>query len=140
MDQQKRIDLIEHIKEIGSPDPSGVPLVTIEEFFEGNDDLGSIGCNLLEHPGLEFFYEQLKAIRDRENVSNVLVGIYEVEESDETMWPFAETVFVTTSEELQNVVEWFAPLEPDSVEVEMIQAKNLPEIPDGHAIYVAWWD
>ena len=30
------------------PEPQLVP---IERFFDGNDDLGSIGCNLLAHPG-----------------------------------------------------------------------------------------
>lgn len=140
MDQQKRLALIERVKKIGLPDQSGLPLVTLEDFFEGNDDLGSIGCNLMEHPGIPFFYDQLKTIRDRENVSHVLVGIYEVEESDETMWPFSETVYVTTSEDPENVFEWFSPLQPDSVGPDMIGAKNLPEIPDGHEVCVAWWD
>lgn len=140
MDQQKRLALIERVKKIGLPDQSGLPLVTLEDFFEGNDDLGSIGCNLMEHPGIPFFYDQLKTIRDRENVSHVLVGIYEVEESDETMWPFSETVYVTTSEDPENVFEWFSPLQPDSVGPDITGAKNLPEIPDGHEVCVAWWD
>ena len=140
MDQQKRLALIERIKKVGLPDQSGFPLVTLEDFFEGNDDLGSIGCNLMEHPGIAFFYDQLKAIREREDVSHVLVGIYEVEESDETMWPFSETVYVTTSEDPENVFEWFSPLQPDSVGRDMTGAKNLPKIPDGHEICVAWWD
>ena len=126
MDRQKRIALIECIKEIGLPDQSGLPLVSLERFFEGNDDMGSIECNLMEHPGIEFFYDQLKAIRDKENVSNVLVGIYEVEEFDDTMWPFSETVYVTTSEDPEKVFEWFSPLKPDSVGPDMTGAKNLP--------------
>ena len=31
------------------PEPQVVP---IERFFDGNDDLGSIGCNLNPHPGI----------------------------------------------------------------------------------------
>jgi hypothetical protein len=30
------------------PEPQIVP---IDRFFDGNDDLGSIGCNLIDHPG-----------------------------------------------------------------------------------------
>jgi hypothetical protein len=140
MDQQKRRALIERIKQIGLPDETGIPLVPLEDFFEGNDDLGSIGCNLMDHPGIEFFYEHLKAIRNRANVTNVLVGVYELEESDYTMWPFSETVYVITSENPESVFDWFAPLQPDSVGPDMTGAKNLPVIPDGHEICVAWWD
>ena len=46
--------------------------------FEGNDDLGSIGCNLLDHPGPAHFYEVLRSIRDRSEVHGVWVGITEV--------------------------------------------------------------
>ena len=38
------------------PEPRTVP---IERFFDGNDDLGSIGCNLMAHPGMDVFREAL---------------------------------------------------------------------------------
>src|SRR5262245_27366125 len=38
------------------------PLVAIERFFDGNDDLGSIGCNLMPHPGVEAFRDVLTGL------------------------------------------------------------------------------
>ena len=73
-------------------------------------------------------------------MSYVLVGIYEVEESDESMWPFSETIYVVTSEDPENVHEWFEPLQADSIGPDMTGTKNLPEIPNGHEVCVAWWD
>jgi hypothetical protein len=55
------------------------PVVTLEDFFEGNPARGSIAPNLGDsHPGLEFFYEHLKNIRNREDVQEVLVNIYDL--------------------------------------------------------------
>ena len=54
MDLKKRAALINKIKSIALPETTDkTPVVSIEEFFEGNDDLGSIGCNLYEHPGTD---------------------------------------------------------------------------------------
>ena len=38
-------------------------IVSIERFFDGNDDLGSIGCNLMEHPGVDTFREFAVVVR-----------------------------------------------------------------------------
>ena len=56
MDREKRKQLIETAKSRGYTGmaPPRV-LVTREEFFDGNDDEGSIGCNLNDHPGLDAF-------------------------------------------------------------------------------------
>jgi hypothetical protein len=47
MDIGKRNRLVARLSQ--EPEPQIVP---IEVFFDGNDDLGSIGCNLLDHPAL----------------------------------------------------------------------------------------
>ncbi len=47
------------------------PVVSLELFFEGNDDPGSIGCNLTDHPGVDRFYAVLRGIRDRPDVHGV---------------------------------------------------------------------
>lgn len=56
-----REDLMEKIRQKGDPnDPNAVPiLVTLEDFFEGNDDPGSIGCNLTPMLGPQAFYSIL---------------------------------------------------------------------------------
>ncbi len=50
------------------PEPQIVPIRT---FFDGNEDLGSIGCNLAEHPGLEKFYAILGGLLERTDVRGV---------------------------------------------------------------------
>lgn len=72
------------------------PVVSLELFFDGNEDPGSIGCNLSDHPGPDGFYRVLSAIRDRPDVYGVWVGISEVMDPDE--WPFSDHIyFVTTA-------------------------------------------
>lgn len=140
MNREKRKLLIEKIKNIGDPNGEGFPLVSIEDFFEGNEDLGSIGCNLLDHPGLNRFQQVLTTIRNRVQVSDVLIGIYEVEESDETMWPFSETVYIVTSVAPDQVFEWLQPLQPDSVAPVMNPILNEPVVPEGYLVCEVWWD
>ena len=113
MDHVKRVQLIEAIRQQGLPSADApLPIVTLEQFFDGNDDLGSIGCNLTKHPGIEFFHNTLRTIRDRSNVKDVLVEIYEVEEDEDSMWPLSERVFVVTTAPQEEVELWFTDLEP----------------------------
>ncbi|MEO3431248.1 hypothetical protein AAFN88_20500 [Pelagibius sp. CAU 1746] len=89
MDQTKRAALIAKIKAIGGSDESDhEAVVGIEDFFEGNDDLGSIGANLPQHPGLARFREVLSSIRDRAGVSDLVIAIWEVQ--PETLRPSPE--------------------------------------------------
>ena len=94
MDATKRDSLIEKVRAQCHPDQFSrdepLPVVGLEDFFDGNDDDGSIGCNLLEneHPGPEGFYTVLKAIRSRPEVQDILVEVYEVEDGQ---WPFSES-------------------------------------------------
>jgi hypothetical protein len=41
------------------PEPQ---IVEAERFFDGNDDLASIGCNLDQHPGVESFRAPVLAV------------------------------------------------------------------------------
>ena len=50
------------------PEPQ---LVSAARFFDGNDDLGSIGCNLSDHPGIETFRKLLVGVMDRPDVEAV---------------------------------------------------------------------
>src|SRR5262249_15131875 len=88
------------------------PVVTVEEFFDGNTDLGSIGCNLPQHPGLEHFHRVLNEIRFRPDVQDVLVRIYDIEDDD---WPFTDTVYILTSAPKSEVERWVESLQPSEV-------------------------
>jgi hypothetical protein len=87
MDNAKRQNLVERIKMLGSPcSERPLPLVTLEEFFIGNDDYGSIGCNLTPMLGPHTFFKRLNFVRSQPNVQDVFVEINEVAE-DPTTWP-----------------------------------------------------
>ena len=89
MDTAKRDRLVTRLS--GEPEPRLVP---IGEFFDGNDDVGSIGCNLLEHPGVATFRDAFARVAARPDVEAVYAQIAELDPGDDC-WPFADTVFVT---------------------------------------------
>ena len=117
------------------------PVVDLELFFEGNDDLGSIGCNLLDHPGTAHFYEVLRSMRDRPDVHGVWVGITEVLPPGE--WPFSDHVYVVTTATAHDVARWAASLDPDEPGDDWwngappLQPIAIP--PDAHLVML-WWD
>jgi len=114
---------------------SPMPVVDLESFFNGNNDRGSIGCNL-DHPGPQWFYDCLREIRDHDDVQDVLVGISQIED----MWPFSDTVFVLTRASDAEVSGWFAVLQPDEVESYAGALPAAPELQPGFKTYSVWWD
>jgi hypothetical protein len=81
------------------------PLVTLEEFFEGNDDPGSIGYNLPDPPAPREFYELLLAIRNRPGVSDVRIEVKDLEDPDG--WPSTDTLWIITTATPQEIRSWF---------------------------------
>lgn len=54
-------------------------VVSIERFFDGNDDADSIGCNLLDHPGIDIFRDALVGLLRRRDVQAVYARISELD-------------------------------------------------------------
>ncbi|MDX2007253.1 MAG: hypothetical protein SFU83_18590 [Meiothermus sp.] len=99
---------------LDNPD-SPAPLLTLEEFFEGNNDYGSIGCNLPDQPSPQEFYQLFRQIRSREVVQNVLVQVHSQDDPD--LWPFCDTTFLVTSAPLIEVASWFTErFRPDNID------------------------
>ena len=141
MDQAKRFALIEHLRRVGGLDEDQpAHVVPLEQFFDGNDDYGSIGCNLTDHPSPDGFYRTLLAVRDREDVHDVFIEIHEVEETDTTMWPFSERVFVVARCDESTVAELLTPLQPSEVDTEVPLPPSAEPAPSGHTVFSAWWD
>lgn len=122
----------------GNPEPLLVP---VERFFRDNDDLGSLGCNLSAHPGIDLFRDLLVGLTRRPDVAGVFARIAELDPG-EGCWPFADSVYVIgtiTPEELGRIL---APLQPDEVVVvppEMVPAELVP-LRAGAGVLSAWWD
>lgn len=135
MDRHKRTRLIAELS--AKPEPQLVP---IGAFFDGNDDLGSIGCNLLDHPGIEAFRATFARIAARADVEAIYARIAELDPG-EGSWPFADTVIVFGTISPETLASQLAALEPDHVgpaeEFGILHSSAL-----GHASpgLVAWWD
>ena len=69
------------------------PMLTLAEFFEGNETIGSIGCNLIPTPPPAEFYTLLKGIAARADVADVRV---QVTMFDDPEWPFSDVVVLGT--------------------------------------------
>ena len=125
-------------QQVVAPDQS--PLVSLELFFTGNDDLASIGCNLTDHPGVAKFRDVFFGIRARDDVSDVLVAISDEMTEDE--WPFSDTVVIVTSASTADVRACVAELEPDDVmDPERFPLPNLAtRLPPGMRHVAVWWD
>jgi hypothetical protein len=95
--------LNERIEQLGGPNAH--PVVSLDLFFDENDDPASIGPNLDPHPGVRTFERVLKEIRDRPEVSDVVVQIDEVIEGE---WPYAPAAYVISTASPQQVHEWRA--------------------------------
>jgi hypothetical protein len=121
------------------PDQYG-QLVPIAEFFDGNDDLGSIGCNLDPHPGVDAFRDVLTGLLRRPDVEAVYAQISELDPGEES-WPFTDTVLVAgriSANDLRSVV---SSLQPDEVG-DSTQFGVSPSIAERHGapVLVVWWD
>jgi hypothetical protein len=119
------------------PEPQ---IVSIERFFDGNDDLGSIGCNLMEHPGMDVFRSILVGLLKRPGVEAVYAQVAELDPGED-YWPFTDTVFVVgriSADELRADV---AALQPDTVgdAVDFMVPRIISQRHDLPVLAI-WWD
>ncbi len=138
-DKDKREKLVEKINQLGDMnDFNHVILVSIDDFFDGNGDDYSMGCNLMEHPGIDVFYRTLKEFSEHSEVEDVYVDIYDLDEGE---WPFSETVYFATTLEVEYVKEKLSILEFSDIWV--VDSKEVLEnvkLTDGYKLIGIWWD
>jgi hypothetical protein len=131
------------IEELGGG--NAYPVVPLEPFFEGNEDIASIGPNLEPHPGVQMFYRVLRGIRERPEVSDVVLQVSEVMEGEDE-WPFVEAAYVITSAPDEEVHEWARSLQPDPpVENGLTwlydsPPPGAPPVPEGYRVVTLYWD
>lgn len=119
------------------PEPQ---VVRAERFFDGNDDTGSIGCNLSEHPGIAAFREILTGLERRSDVQAVYAQITELNPSEDS-WPFTDTVLVAGTISTGDLTAAVSSLEPDEVSpVEDFGASAGIAAKYGTPVHVIWWD
>ena len=141
MDARER--LVNLIFSQGNPNDINGPsiIIGIEDFFEGNNDIGSIGCNLYNHPGINYFYSVLKNIKKDESVQDIFVEIHEVPEAKED-WPFSERIYILSRIPKEIIENWVSPLKPDDISEGWFSTtpKEAPVLSPGYKVYNIWWD
>jgi len=120
------------------PEPQVVP---VERFFDGNDDVASIGCNLPKHPGVQVFRDVLSGLLRQPGVQGVYAQIFEVDPGEE-YWPFADTVLVVGTLPATVLRGEVRGLKPD--EVDLLTPDDVPpaiaERHPGAPVLSIWWD
>lgn len=119
------------------PEPQ---IVAAERFFDGNDDLGSIGCNLTDHPGVDAFRDIFAGLLRRPDVQAVYAQISELDPGD-GCWPFTDTILVAgmiPADELREAVTALQPSEVGDAE----RFGDSPAIARKHStpVLAVWWD
>lgn len=125
-----------------------LPLVSLEDFFEGNEDRYSIATNLgdTKHPGIPAIHKVLESIRARSDVQDVLLEVQDcpfpdqAQDSDE--WPTSNTFFILTAASLDVVKDLVRPLHTDLVhEGWNVQGRvKTPSLDQGMRPVRVWWD
>lgn len=139
MDRIKRDELLNMVGDLNRKE-DGVVLVTLEQFFEGNDDGGSIWCNLEAAPEPEEVYQKLKTIREREDCADVKVMVTQIDGGNDE-WPFSDTVFFVTSAAPEDVKTWLGEdFAPDEIWIDDCSQVKEIKVPDGMTAVAAWWD
>ena len=118
------------------------PLVTVAEFFDGNDDPASIGYDLPDPPPPAVFGALLAGIADRPEVADVRIEVKDLEDPDG--WPATDSVWIVTSASVDTVRGWFPDeLAPDELGVSASGEGGAVEpidVPPGHHPVVAFYD
>jgi hypothetical protein len=134
----KKDKLFEKIESLGYP--GNEILVTLEDFFEGNDDYGSIGVNLYPNqPSPSEFYSKFKEIRQLDSVDNIYVRIADTEDGD---WAYTDAVYIVTTLSIPDLQKLLTDLQPDEIyEGWMYDTPvNAPITPIGFQVLSVWWD
>jgi hypothetical protein len=119
------------------PEPQ---IVAAERFFDGNDDLGSIGCNLGEHPGVDTFRDVFASLLRRPNVQAIYAQISELDPGD-GCWPFTDTVLVVGTISADELREAVSTLQPDEVgDAELFGISPAIAERHGSPVLAVWWD
>ena len=112
--------------------------MTLETFFEGNNENSSIGVNLYPHqPTPQDFYNVFKKIKSSNKTENIFVRI---SDADEVEWFYTDAVYIVgswTAEEMKVIVK---DLQPDEIYEDWMYGKpvNVPQT--NSKVLSLWWD
>ncbi|MBL0104111.1 MAG: hypothetical protein IPP51_10415 [Bacteroidetes bacterium] len=133
----KKSEILDRITNDGFPNKEVA--ISLEEFFDGNDDPGSIGCNIYpDPPTIQDFYITFKRMLASDKVQDIRIRI---SDANDTEWFYTDAVYIIGDATIEEVTEMVKKLQPDEiytgwmygmpVNVEEVHSKN---------VYSVWWD
>lgn len=144
MDQRKT--LLAKLEALDALDDKHFPVVTLDEYFLGNDQEFSIAPNQWEYgrPAIQDLYAHFKSIAQRPDVQGVFVGLHQdwSEALDSDDWPAAENIHIYTSASQEDADKWVEGLEADGITPGWPYGKHAasPDPQDGCQVYTVYWD
>ncbi|MFN0031621.1 MAG: hypothetical protein ACKVOR_05625 [Flavobacteriales bacterium] len=134
----RKTEILEKITKAGFP--KSEVAVSVDEFFDGNDDEGSIGANLYpEQPSLKTFSNTFKSMLASDRVENIFIRIADAED---TNWFYTDTVYVVADATMDEVTEMLKGLQPTEIYSDWMYGKpvNISDVTADKKIYSVWWD
>lgn len=117
-----------------------MPLVSLEEYFEGAEDTAGLLCNSMAEPDNETVLRTFLSIRDLPEVYDIRVAITQCDDGE---WPFSDKVVVVTNADNEMVLTWLPEgFEPDRIwEGYSDELKSeVIEAPPGYRAVWLWYD
>ncbi|AVP96778.1 hypothetical protein C7S18_06000 [Ahniella affigens] len=127
-------------------DSEHFPIVSLDEFFLGNEEEDSIAPNQWGdgRPSIRVIYERFKAIEARPDVQGVYVSIHQDWPDAEgfEQWVPADSIHVYSSAPQHVADEWIEGLFADGISPGWPYGKHAaaPEPMDGYHVYTVYWD
>jgi hypothetical protein len=132
-------DILDKLDELGYPENEVV--LTLEEFFENNDNGDTIGVNIVHNkPSPQEFYEVLKHITDYPEVDAIYVRIADAEFPQE--WFFSDTVYIVGELDIERITDITELLYPDEISEGWLYGTpvNIPKTLANKRVVSLWWD
>ncbi|MEU6972422.1 hypothetical protein AB0A71_32815 [Kitasatospora aureofaciens] len=122
-------------------DEGVMPLITLNEFFDGNDNEGSIAPNQggYGRPALAELAERLRVIEQREDVAWVRVQLHPETMEMEELAGEAVAICTTAGESVR--AAWIEGLEASGTIPELVDVyRDIPAVPHGATVWSVIWD
>lgn len=131
-------DLIKKIKTLGFENEEIA--VSLEEYFEQNDIVGSIIPNSYpDEVNPKDLYKSLKELKGLKSVQDIFVRICEIEDEE---WPYSDSIYLYTTLSDSEIREKLSKYSPDEIVRGWMygKPKGVYEIEKPNQVLTIWWD
>lgn len=144
MDEQKKAALISAMGPLetynGGVTPIVMPLVTLEQYFDGAEGEAGLLCNSHVSPDNDTILATFKSMRNRSEVHDIRIAITQCDIGER---PFSDKVVVVTRASEDELLGWLPPgFEPDETwegDVDHLPADKI-EVPSDYRKLWLWYD